>query len=187
MVGFQWLRKENPLIKTLKFWVITKTAIHALAWRANHYTNWSYEFPSREEALSCKICHAPFTCLTSVNGAPTAKRRMYLPDKTCHQRKLMILLESKRKVHWSMRPVKHVYTVCVMKIFPVEFTESSRSRFSWLPSSSELGRGKSRKQTKEKVLGVTTCKKSLDLQIIWWGDEWKQKLPSKMISKKRRE
>lgn len=43
----------------------------------------SYKLSSRAVALSCKICHATLTCLISVNGAPTAKRRMYSPDRTC--------------------------------------------------------------------------------------------------------
>jgi len=43
----------------------------------------SYKLSNRAVAFSCKICHAALTCLTSVNGAPTAKRRMYSPDRTC--------------------------------------------------------------------------------------------------------
>lgn len=38
---------------------------------------------SREVALSCKTFNASLTCLSSVNGAPTAKRSVYLPDRTC--------------------------------------------------------------------------------------------------------
>jgi len=52
-------------------------------------------------------------------------------------------------------------TVCDMKIFPVEFTESSRSLFSLLPWSSELRGGNSRKQTKENVRGATTWEGNL--------------------------
>jgi hypothetical protein len=43
----------------------------------------SYKLSNRAVAFSCKICHAALTCVTSVNGAPTAKRRMYSPDRTC--------------------------------------------------------------------------------------------------------
>ena len=43
----------------------------------------TYKLSNRAVALSCKICHAILTCLFAVNGAPTAKRRMYSPDRTC--------------------------------------------------------------------------------------------------------
>lgn len=61
---------------------------------------------------------------------------------------------------------KFMHTVCVMKAFPVEFTESSRSLFSLFPWSAELGWGSSRKQTKENVRGATTCVHNL-LQFSW--------------------
>jgi len=43
----------------------------------------SYKLSNRTVAFSCKICHTALTCLISVKGAPTAKRRMYSPDRTC--------------------------------------------------------------------------------------------------------
>lgn len=42
-----------------------------------------YILPNRAEAFSCRTSHAAFTCLSSVNGAPIAKRITYLPDRTC--------------------------------------------------------------------------------------------------------
>lgn len=43
----------------------------------------SYKLSNRAVAFSCKICQAALTCLTSVNGAPTTKRRTYSPDRAC--------------------------------------------------------------------------------------------------------
>lgn len=37
---------------------------------------------SRSEAFSCSVFQASSTCLSSVNGAPTANRSMYLSDRT---------------------------------------------------------------------------------------------------------
>lgn len=45
--------------------------------------NLSYNLPSRTDASSCRTFQAAVTCLSSVNGAPTAKRSMYLPERTC--------------------------------------------------------------------------------------------------------
>lgn len=53
----------------------------------------SYKLSSRAVALSCKICHAILTCLLSVNGAPTAKRRMYSPDRTCT---ILVIIKGKK-------------------------------------------------------------------------------------------
>lgn len=38
---------------------------------------------SRAVACSCNTFQAALTCLSSVNGAPTANRRMNCPDRTC--------------------------------------------------------------------------------------------------------
>lgn len=74
------------------------------------------------------------------------------------------------KIHWwkQNKTLKMMHTVCVMKIFPVEFTDSSRSRFSLLPWSSELEGGKSRKQIKENVRGATACVVHDLLQVFSW-------------------
>lgn len=42
-----------------------------------------YRVLNTDEASSCKIFQASITCLSSVSGAPTAKRNVYLFDKTC--------------------------------------------------------------------------------------------------------
>lgn len=38
---------------------------------------------NRADAWSCNTFHAALICLSSVNGAPTAKRRINCPDRTC--------------------------------------------------------------------------------------------------------
>ena len=87
--------------------------------------------------------------------------RIFQTSSVCHGNKIRIYiylslttLSNKMKEEQK----REILTVWEMKSFPEEFTASRRLRFRLLHVfSSSLSTAAIRKQTREKILGVTTC------------------------------